>query len=216
MQSFSSTQLAAMETRFRAAFLNSLGGFKSLVLVGTADVDGHSNLAVFNSLVHIGANPPLCGLIFRPDSVERHTLSNIENTGVYTINHVHEGMYQAAHQTAARYPKEESEFEAVGLSRFYMPGIPTPFVAESRVRFAVELQEKIPITLNGTIMIIGKITDVWIPEGILQLDGFLDLEAAGTLTCSGLDSYHRTERIARLSYAKPGQTPELIALSKTS
>jgi hypothetical protein len=42
-------------------------------------------------------------------------------------------------------------------------------------------------------------------------DGFVDLEKAGTLTCSGLDSYHKTARIARLSYAKPDQVPLQIA-----
>ena len=34
-------------------------------------------------------------------------------------------------------------------------------------------------------------------------DGFIDLEKANTVTCSGLDSYHTTSRLARLSYAKP-------------
>jgi hypothetical protein len=30
----------------------------------------------------------------------------------------------------------------------------------------------------------------------------LDIEKAKTITCSGLDSYHKTERLARLTYAK--------------
>ena len=33
-------------------------------------------------------------------------------------------------------------------------------------------------------------------------DGFIDLEKAETITCIGLDSYHTTRKIARLSYAK--------------
>ena len=32
---------------------------------------------------------------------------------------------------------------------------------------------------------------------------FIDLEKANTITCSGLDSYHKTIQIDRLSYAKP-------------
>ncbi len=81
MQHFTQTDIQAMAQRYRAAFINSLGGFKSLVMVGTADTEGVTNLSVFSSLFHIGANPPLCGLIFRPDSVERHTLTNIEKVG---------------------------------------------------------------------------------------------------------------------------------------
>lgn len=210
MTSFSAKQIADMDQRYRAAFINSLGGFKSVVLVGTADNHGLSNLAIFNSLFHLGANPPLYGLIFRPDSVERHTLENIENTGKYTINHITEAIYLQAHQSSARYPKTTSEFSATGLTPEWLGDFSAPFVAESRLRFSVELREIIPIRLNNTILTIGQITGVWLPDGILQPDGFIDLESAGTLTCSGLDSYHRTERLARLTYAKPDTWPEVI------
>jgi len=36
----------------------------------------------------------------------------------------------------------------------------------------------------------------------LQEDGFVDIEAIDTVAVSGLDSYHVTERLARLAYAK--------------
>jgi flavin reductase (DIM6/NTAB) family NADH-FMN oxidoreductase RutF len=210
MAFFSSPQIEAMEQRYRATFINSLGGFKSVVMVGTSDSNGATNLSIFSSLFHIGANPPLCGLIFRPDSVERHTLSNIESTGVYTINHLTERIYTQAHQTAARYPQDQSEFEAVGLTALFEPGIAAPFVEESPLRFSLDLREKIPLEINGTILILGQITNIWLPEGVIQADGFVDLEQAGSLTCSGLDSYHLTRRIARLSYPKPGTWPSEI------
>ena len=212
MTFFSAAQIADMEQRYRAAFINSLGGFKSVVLVGTVDVGGASNLAIFNSLFHIGANPPLCGLIFRPDTVERNTLSNIENTGRYTINHLNEAIYKQAHQTSARYPKDQSEFEATGLTPKFLEDFSAPFVVESRVRFAVEKREIIPLGINGTTLIIGQIVSVLLQDGLIQADGFVDIEQAGTLTCSGLDSYHRTQRIARLTYAKPETWPQEIPM----
>ena len=212
MTFFSAAQIADMEQRYRAAFINSLGGFKSVVLVGTVDVGGASNLAIFNSLFHIGANPPLCGLIFRPDTVERNTLSNIENTGRYTINHLNEAIYKQAHQTSARYAKDQSEFEATGLTPKFLEDFSAPFVVESRVRFAVEKREIIPLGINGTTLIIGQIVSVWLQDGLIQADGFVDIEQAGTLTCSGLDSYHRTQRIARLTYAKPETWPQEIPM----
>ena len=59
-------------------------------------------------------------------------------------------------------------------------------------------------------MIIAKIKSVSIPDDCLQADGYVDIEKAGSLTVSGLDSYHRTKKIARLMYAKPFvQTSEL-------
>ena len=196
-----------MDQRYRAAFINSLGGFKSVALIGTVDPEGRQNLAIFNSIFHLGANPPLFGFIVRPDVSERHTLSNIEQTLCYTVNHLHEGIYKQAHQSSARYPKEHSEFEAVGLTPIFEDGFRAPFVAESHLRFAMELREKIPLEINGTTLIIGQIVSVHLPDGVVMEDGFIDLERAGTLACSGLDSYHQTKRLARLSYAKPDTLP---------
>ena len=68
---FNSEDLMALEKHKRAHFINSLGGFKSVSLVGTSDKEGNSNLAVFSSIFHIAANPPLIGLIFRPSTLSK-------------------------------------------------------------------------------------------------------------------------------------------------
>lgn len=196
-------EIMAMEQRKRAHLINSVGGFKSVCLICTADKQGQTNLAIFSSVVHIGANPPLISFIMRPDSVERHTLANILETGVYTINHVNESIYQQAHQTSAKYPKEISEFDTTGLSKEYKNEYPAPFVKESVVQLAVDFKERIDLTINGTILIIGEIRDLYFPEDCLQEDGYLDIEKAGTVSCTGLDSYHSTRRLQRLPYAKP-------------
>lgn len=203
-------QINDMEARYRASFMNSLGGYKSVVLIGTKSLNGTSNLAVFNSLFHLGANPPLCAFIVRPDVSPRHTLQNILETKYYTINHIHEGIYKNAHQTAARYGADVSEFNEVNLTEEYFEGHDVPFVQESNLKFICEFQQKIDLEINGTIMVIGQIKEITLPETCLGKDGFIDLESAGTITCSGLDSYHRTEKIGRLTYAKPNTWPENI------
>jgi flavin reductase (DIM6/NTAB) family NADH-FMN oxidoreductase RutF len=197
------TQLMEMEQHKRAHLINSVGGFKSVCLIGTTDNSGNTNLAIFSSIVHIGANPPLICFIMRPDSVERHTLSNILATGCYTINHIHENIYSQAHQTSARYPKNISEFDATGLEKEYKSGFKAPFVKESIIQLAVEFKERIDLTINNTIVVIGEINRLYFPEDCLHEDGYLDIEKAGTISCSGLDSYHTTQRLQRLMYAKP-------------
>ena len=200
---FSIKDILSFEQRYRATFINSLGGFKSLALIGTRDKEGNSNLAVFNSLFHSGANPPLFGFIIRPDSVERHTFCNILETGEFTVNHINEAIYEQAHQTSARYPKNISEFDATHLTEESIAGYFAPFVKESHVKIGASFVQKVEIQENGTIMIIAKIKYVSIPGNCLGIDGFVDIEQAGSITCSGLDSYHRTQKIARLPYAKP-------------
>ena len=196
------TDLIQMEQRKRAQLINSVGGFKSVCLIGSVDLTGQTNLAIFSSIVHIGANPPLISFIMRPDSVERHTLSNILETGSYTINHLNESIYKKAHQSSARYPKVISEFDATGLSTEYKSNCKAPFVKESHVQIELEFKQRIDLTINNTILIIGEIKNIYFPEDCMQEDGFLDIEKAGTITCSGLDSYHLTKSLERLPYAK--------------
>ena len=210
IKEFLSEEIQQMDKLFRAAFINSLGGFKSVVLVGTCNSQKQENLAVFSSLFHIGANPPLCGLIVRPSEVPRHTLDNILETKCYTINHITEAFYKNAHQTSARYNQNASEFDAVGLTPEYKHRIIAPFVKESKLNFACELRQKIDLEINKTCLLIGEIIYVSVPETVIANDGFLDLETAGTITVSGLDSYHTTQKLQRLTYAKPNKWPEAI------
>lgn len=202
--------IMAMETRFRANFINSLTGFKSLGLIGTKSAKNQTNLAIFNSLVHLGAHPPYIAFVVRPDSVERHTLANILETGFYTINHVNFGNYKQAHQTSARYPKEISEFDATGLEYEYKADFYAPFVKTSVVQLGVQFKERINIALNNTILLIGEIRLVFYPESGLSADGYIDIEKSGSLCGSGLDTYHSTNRLNRLAYAKPGSLPQTM------
>ena len=196
-------QLMEMEQRKRAQFINSISGFRSVALIGTTDTKGQNNLAIFSSIVHIGSNPPLLSFIMRPDSVERHTLTNIMETGFYTINHINADMYEKAHQTSARYPKNVSEFDAAQLTPQFKDGFMAPFVKESHIQIGMEFKERIEISINQTSMVIGEIKWIHFPDHCLSEDGFLDIEKAGSITSTGQDSYHTTQLLQRLEYAKP-------------
>ena len=203
MQHFDQQQLAAMENRERVKFINSLSGFKSANLIGTSNRRNEDNLAIISSVVHLGANPPLIGFIMRPHSVDRHTLENIEETGVYTVNHVHRGNVKQAHQTSARYDRDQSEFAETGLTPAHYDGFHAPYVEESRLSMGVKLVEVASITHNGTEFVIGEIQWVRTDEKAIHSDGFIDIEALETVAVSGLDRYHATQSLCRLSYAKP-------------
>jgi len=193
-----------MESRNRAAFINSLHGFKTASLIGTIDTKGKTNLAIFNSVFHLGANPALVGFISRPDSAERHTLDNILETEFFTINHVNKDTYQ----TSARYPKDVSEFEATGLTEEYTDLIKAPYVKESHIKYGLSFAEKHELKINDTILIIGKIEEIMIPEDCLLSHGGIDIEKAETVAISGIDGYHSTKLLSRLSYAKTDKLPE--------
>lgn len=199
-------QIAAIEHTIRVPLMNSLSGFKSANLVGTCDSERLTNLAIVSSVVHLGANPPLLGMVMRPHSVPRGTLENIQTTGFYTLNHVHAGIYEKAHQTSARYPQEISEFNEVGLTEEWLSEFAAPFVAESVIKLGMKLREQHDLSINGTLFIIGEIVMIEMPDELLADDGYVFLEKAQTVAVSSLDTYHQTQLLSHLSYAKPDKS----------
>lgn len=199
---FTKAQIDELEKHTRTHLINSLSGYKSANLIGTQDLQGNTNLSIVSSVIHLGAHPPLVGMIMRPHSVPRHTFENILQSGVYTINQVNKSIYKQAHQTSARYDKEESEFDATGLTPQYFDDFTAPFVQESRLKYAVKFVENQHLAINGTELVIGEIMDVYLDKAALQSDGFLDLQAIETVAITGLDSYHTSNKLTRLPYAK--------------
>ena len=139
-------------------------------------MDGNTNLAIFNSLIHLGANPALFGLISRPDFVPRDTLQNILDTKQYTLNYVTSAQYEKAHQTSARYDRGISEFKKVGFKEQYQPSCSAPFVEDAVVK---------------------------IDAALIETDGYVALSDADVLISQGLDAYFISKSIGRLPYAKP-------------
>lgn len=203
IKTFSTQDIQFMPQRYRAQFVNSLSGFKSANLIGTIDSKGHTNLAMISSVFHLGADPALMGFISRPHSVPRHTLENLQETGFYTINHCNSLMFRQGHQTSARYPKEVSEFQATGLTEFYGNVHAAPYVQESKLRIGLKFLESTTLHHNQTVLVIGEIIEVQLPEGVMTEDGQVMIETLDTVCVSGLDRYHQTKEIARLPYAKP-------------
>jgi len=204
MQIISSLTMQSWERFYRANFVNSLTGFKSVSLIGTINQKGQPNLGVFSSVVHVGSDPALVGYINRPIQAAPHTFANIQSTGVYTINHIHPSFLEQAHQTSAKYPDEVSEFDEVGLLPEFLEDTLAPFVKESKVKYALTLEDIIPIKLNDTFLVIGKIQQVKLEENIVLQDGFLELEKVSSMCSNGVDGYYTTQLIDRYQYAKPG------------
>ena len=193
--------LMETEKRFRTKLINSLAGIRQVALIGTKSKSGQENVAIFNSLIHLGAHPPLFGFISRPDSVERDTLSNIKETESYTLNFIDLKLLKQAHQTSARHPKETSEFEATGLTPEYLGKCFAPFVQQAAIKIEMKLQQIINIEINDTIMVIGQIENLHIPEERLAKDGLVKVD--DLLLSGGLDAYYTSEFLKQLPYAKP-------------
>lgn len=203
MKLFTSGDFHAFEKYHRINFVNTLSGLRSASLIGTMGEHGLTNLAIFNTLVHIGANPPFMGFIMRPHTVERHTYENILKQKSYTINLIHPGIIEQAHQTSAKFERKVSEFEKCQFTEEYINDFPVPFVGESRVKMGLSFVEQQHIQCNRTILIIGKVEQVSLSEDVIDDDGTINHEKLQTVAVSGLNSYYDNRRSAKLPYARP-------------
>ncbi len=183
--------------------INSCSGYKSANLLGSISKEGITNVAVFSSVTHLGSNPPTLGFILRPTTVPRNTYKNIKETGVFTINHIHEGILEDAHHTSAKYPDEVSEFDVTDLEIEYKNGCIVPFVKGSPVQLKMRYKEEYFIKTNEVLHIIAEIEDIYIQDKLLQEDGFVDLSKGNIAAINGLDSYAVPISNTRFEYQRP-------------
>lgn len=200
-----------MERFNRANLINSMTGIKPANLIATKSEDGFPNVGIFSSVVHLGSDPAVIGFVMRPqDENPRDTYLNIKATGVYTINHVPTVLVENAHFTSAKFPKEQSEFEYCGFEEEYIQGFNAPFVKESPLKFGLELVDEIPIKVNKTILLIGKVQHLIFPDEAMSKTGQLNLETLGSAGISGLDGYYELKKIGQFPYAHLKDVPEKL------
>jgi flavin reductase (DIM6/NTAB) family NADH-FMN oxidoreductase RutF len=102
---------------YRRDFMNRLSGVKGAWVMSTFSEAHAANLGLFNSVTHIGANPPLMGVLFRPHTVERHSLENLRETRLFGLNALPEALRESAHRTSAKFERDTDDFEECGLSK---------------------------------------------------------------------------------------------------
>lgn len=189
---------------YRINLINSCTGFKSANLIGTKSNHGIANVAVFSSVTHLGSNPPLLGIIFRPVSdVPRNTYENIKETGQFTVNHVCENFVEDAHHTSAKYDKAISEFGVTNLEEEYKNGWHAPFVKNAPVQMALTYCEEYKIKANNTVHLIAEIKDLFVNDDLIEKDGFINLSKGKIMAINGLDGYTTPVLHKRLTYQRP-------------
>jgi len=205
---YTKEQIEQLDRITRLKIINSVTGIKPANLIGTIDSGGHTNLAIFSSVVHLGSNPALLGFICRPQTSEvGHTYNNIRENGQYTINHIHAEFVKNAHYTSAKFDSDISEFERCNLSEEYFGNFKAPFVKESSFKMGMRFKEALDIKLNGTVLVIGEIEQLILPDNSI-VDNDIDLEATNSIGISGLNSYYSLNKIEKHPYVRVNEVPE--------
>jgi flavin reductase (DIM6/NTAB) family NADH-FMN oxidoreductase RutF len=145
----------------------------------------------------------MIGFVLRPTSVPRDSYRNIKTSSLFTVNHIHHTTVSDAHHTSAKYPEDVSEFTKTDFEPEYLDGFQAPFVKDAKVRLACRFRNEYPIHENNTLLLVSEILSIHLEDGIIESDGWLNLQHAGSVTINGLDGYAKPKLIERFQYAKP-------------
>ena len=209
MTFFSEEDILQMPKVKRLNIINSITGIKPANLISTIDERNRHNLAIFSSVVHLGSNPALIGFILRPQQkIRRHTYENILENGYYTINHLPNHKTLEGHYTSAKFDKETSEYDVCHFTPEFQHDFPVPYVKESFLKMGLKHVESIPIKYNGTVMIVGKILQIYVAKSSLSGEGYINLEEAKSVGISGLNTYYDLKKIDSYPYARPHELPQ--------
>lgn len=203
MRQFLEADLKALDKIYRLNLINSCTGYKSANLIGTRAASGQDNLAVFNSVIHLGSQPAMIGFILRPTTVPRHTYSNLKSTGYFSINQINQNQIEDAHHTSAKYPADVSEFDQTQLEPQTIKPWEVPFVKDAPVQLACQYINEYHIKENDTLLIVGKIVGLYVQENMLGEDGWIRLDQGEVVTINGLDGYALPQLLDRFAYARP-------------
>ncbi len=210
MSHFELKELLDFPSRYRANLINSCTGYKSCNILASKNKEGITNAAVFNSIIHIGSNPPMLGFILRPTTVPRNTYANIKDTHFFTVNQVHKNIIADTHHTAAKYDATTSEFDKTNLKEEYLDGFAAPYVQGSAIQIGCSYVNEYHIEENDTLLIIGAIEQLYIQDHLIHEDGWVQLDKADTVATIGLDGYALPTLLDRFQYAKPDQATTSI------
>lgn len=205
---YTKKDIEKLDTISKLKIINSVTGIKPANLIGTINKNGNTNLAIFSSIVHLGSSPSLLGFVSRPQTAEAgHTYRNIKENGYYTINHIHPEFIKQAHYTSGKFSADISEFDRCNLAEEYSNDFKAPFVEESTFKMGMKFREAIDIKLNGTVLIIGEIEQLIMPDNAI-VDGDIDLETTNSVGISGLNSYYALKKVEKHPYVRVNETPK--------
>lgn len=204
---FSDLDIKEWDKTYRLKFINSITGYKSPHLIGTKSKDGLLNLGLFSSVFHISSNPARIGIIFRPETVERHTLNNLRENKHFTLNLVQAHFLKKAHYTSANWKSNESEFDKCALTPSFIENINAPFVEESKHQIGCKFIEEYTLKDYPSVIVVGEIIYAKIHDDSILEDGQLDLEKINAVSVTGLNQYSSSKKLSYLPYARVEEAP---------
>lgn len=167
---------------------------RPIAWITTVSKEGKSNAAPFSFFNGLNAKPPLLTVaIGQREGNPKDTLRNIIDTGEFVVNVVTESNAENMAQTAANYPAQTSEIEALGLATLPSDKIAPFRLQASPIQMECKLRQTVKVEGASTTLVIGEVVMYHVHD---------DLLVEGTIDQAKLQS---VGRIGNQLYTKSGE-----------
>lgn len=126
--------------------------------ITTVDRDGRVNAAPFSSYNYVAHSPPMLAVNIGTRLGQlKDTARNIRETGFFCVNVATESVMETMHLSAADYPPEVGEPQALGIE--LLPGVstPVPRIASSPVHMECKLDQFVELGRGLNTLYIGEV-----------------------------------------------------------
>jgi flavin reductase (DIM6/NTAB) family NADH-FMN oxidoreductase RutF len=173
---------------------------RPIAWISTQSAAGQANLAPFSCFTFVSADPPMigfnCGL---RGGQRKDTARNIVETGEFVVNIVDEALLDQMHRSAADFPPDINEMEALDVPCMPSELISSPRVALAPISMECRLERIVSFGRSGSEFIVGEIKIFHIRDGLFA-DGKIDTE--------------KLRPVARLAGPVYGKLGEVIRLQR--
>ncbi len=128
--------------------------------ITTVDEQGRVNAAPFSSFNYVATSPPMLAVNIarRPGSGGvKDTARNIERSGEFVVNVATEHNMELMHRSAAEFPPEVSEIEALGIPVLASRHVRAPRIALSPVQMECRLDQVVRLGRGINTLYIGEV-----------------------------------------------------------
>lgn len=184
---------------------------RPIAFVSTIDAAGNVNLSPFSFFNIFGSNPVT--LIFSParrvrDNTTKHTLQNIQETMVCTVNIVDFPMVEQMSLASTEYDKGVNEFVKAGLTQLPSDMVAAPRVGESPLAMECRVTQVIETGDQGGAgnLVIAEVVNIHLRDDACGENGMLDVDKLDLVGRMGGSYYVRATGDALFEIPKPLRT----------
>ncbi len=178
---------------------------RPIAWVATRGTDG-DNLApysFFNGVAYVPPQVMFASTASKPDrDGTKDSLSNIRETGVFSISIVEHAMRDAMNQTSGPWDKETDEFALAGIAKANCETIDCPRVADAPATLECNVTQIVPLLGEANFAVFGEVTGVHLRDNCL-VDGLFDVTTFQPLARLGYRDYSVVENV--FSLKRPGE-----------